>query len=71
MNVYVVDAEGIVRCGTDASSSGLFIADRTHVRAALRTNGFVTGEYIVGRVLRKTALPFGLPDGPCGRRPSA
>ncbi|WP_448189442.1 PAS domain S-box protein [Azospirillum sp. sgz301742] len=61
IDFYVTDAEGVVRCGTEIGSTRLRVADRFHFREAVRTAGFVVGEYIQSRATDRPVLPFAMP----------
>ncbi len=68
LEVQATDGTGVIRCATDADAVGISIADRPHVREALRTRGFTVGGYIQVRTSGEPALPFALRyDGTDGR----
>jgi signal transduction histidine kinase/CheY-like chemotaxis protein len=59
-NLAVADVQGNVTCsGVDADV--VSIADRLWFRATIEQQGFVVGEYVIGRQTGKASLPFGYP----------
>ncbi|AWK88459.1 hypothetical protein DEW08_20560 [Azospirillum thermophilum] len=60
LQIQATDADGVIRCATDAASVGISIADRPHVRAALQSGDFTVGAYIRVRTTGEPALPFAI-----------
>lgn len=61
LTLYIADQTGTIRCATESGAVGLAITERAHFQDALRTGGFVIGEYVESRTSGKAALPFALP----------
>jgi two-component sensor histidine kinase len=59
--VTVIDLQGAIRCRVDVAGTEQRVEDRPYFKDALATNGFVVGEYTVGRVSGKAALPLATP----------
>uniref|UniRef100_B8DJM7 histidine kinase n=1 Tax=Nitratidesulfovibrio vulgaris (strain DSM 19637 / Miyazaki F) TaxID=883 RepID=B8DJM7_NITV9 len=65
--LHLVDLDGNIMA-TGGTSSGLNFANVKHFRDALKTRGFVVGEYQLGVSLGVPVLPFGCPViGPDGK----
>jgi two-component sensor histidine kinase len=59
--IVVADAQGIVTCRQAAEGAAMSLADKPYFREALRTGGFVAGEYSIGRISNEAMLPLALP----------
>jgi two-component sensor histidine kinase len=57
----VADANGQVRCAPSPEQLQVNVADRVYFQQSQITRGLVLGEYLIGRVSKKPALPFALP----------
>ena len=49
-NIFVLGLDGIPRCSASPSNTLINASDRFYFREALRSGGFVVGEYSVGRI---------------------
>ena len=61
-NVILVDTDGsVVAAGKDHETvKRLNFADRKQFKDAIRTKGFSSGEYVVGKSSKKSIFPFGM-----------
>jgi two-component sensor histidine kinase len=57
----VVDTEGQVRCAPASEQLKVNVSDRAYFQQSQESKELVVGEYLVGRVSGKPALPFALP----------
>lgn len=57
----VADATGQVRCAPSPEQLQVNVADRDYFQQSQKTRELVLGEYLIGRVSKKPALPFALP----------
>jgi len=60
-NISISDRSGIVRASTLPFQGKVSVADRRSFREAVRTGRFSSGEYNVGRILKRPVLNFGCP----------
>ena len=60
-NIAICDKSGLVWASALPEGERVSVADRRFVREAFRTGMFSSGEYIVGRILKKPAISFGYP----------
>lgn len=66
----VADADGGIVCNTLGSARGAYsLADRGYFRDAMRTGGFVIGEFVAGRITNKPTLQFAQAIPGTGGRP--
>ena len=65
--LYVARPDGHVFASSVPVPSGLNLSDRKYFREAVRTGGFVVGEFVLGRATGRHVInyarPFYLPDG--------
>ncbi|EWY36133.1 hypothetical protein N825_29700 [Skermanella stibiiresistens SB22] len=61
IDAYVVDAAGVIRCGTKTRSVGWSIADRRHFRQAMAGDEFVVGGFVRRLTTDAAALPVAMP----------
>jgi two-component sensor histidine kinase len=57
----VIGLDGLVKCRQDQKGLGTSLADRPYFKDALRTGGFVAGEYTKSRITGKALLPLAAP----------
>ena len=60
-NLGVIGVDGYARCHGLDPGLAPFLGDRSYFRDALATRGFVSGEYIFGRLTGKHVFGFALP----------
>ena len=60
-NLGIVGVDGYARCHGLDNSKATFLGDRSYFRDALASRGFVSGEYIFGRMSYKHLFGFSLP----------
>lgn len=65
-SLYVVDRDGVVRCGNQANSIGISVRDRIYVREAFETGQFTISGFLRARVsgLPRIVLAMPSPQGP-------
>jgi PAS domain S-box-containing protein len=67
-NLGIIGVDGYARCHGLDNGIAPFLGDRSYFRDALATRGFVSGEYIFGRLTGKHVFGFALPTlGPDDR----
>lgn len=57
----VIDLDGKILCRQEPRGVGMSLKDRPYFQDALRTGGFVVGEYTKSRVTGKALLPMAMP----------
>ena len=60
-NIAVCDTSGIVWASATPLEGKVSVADRRFFREAMRTGMFSSGEYSVGRIVKKPVMNFGYP----------
>ena len=61
-SLYVVDRDGVVRCGDQASSIGLMVRDRAYVREAFETGEFTISGFVRARVSGQPRIVLAMPS---------
>jgi two-component sensor histidine kinase len=56
-----VDSSGQVRCASTSEQLKVNVADRDYFKKSQKSHGLIVGEYLIGRVSKKPALPFAFP----------
>ena len=60
-NIGVVAADGDLRCSAVPTTQPVNLSDRRYFREAMKTRGFVVGEFVIGRVTGKPAVTAAYP----------
>ncbi len=60
-NLGIIGVDGYARCHGIDGSKATFLGDRSYFRDAVASRGFVSGEYIFGRLTNKHLFGFSLP----------
>lgn len=59
--IGVIGLDGVLRCRHDQKGVGVSLADRPYFKEALKTKGFVIGEYTKSRITGDAILPLAAP----------
>lgn len=60
-NVGLLDSAGNLQCSAAPGNRPLNFSDRSYFKEVIATQGFVIGEYQIGRITQLPALNFGMP----------
>jgi two-component sensor histidine kinase len=61
LSVSAVDSEGLVRCRSITSETGMRLSEREYFREVMATGKFIIGTYQLGELSREPTLPLAVP----------